>query len=79
MESTGVYWVALFLLLQEYGFEVFLVNAKHVKNVTGIIIFCLPAFATRAAFITSSPRPPSPKGEGGASEIQLITEYFFLF
>ena len=35
MESTGVYWVPLFLLLQEYGFEVFLVNAKHVKNVTG--------------------------------------------
>ena len=35
MESTGVYWIALFLLLQENGFEVFLVNAKHVKNVTG--------------------------------------------
>lgn len=35
MESTGVYWVTLFLLLQEYGFEVSLVNAKHVKNVTG--------------------------------------------
>lgn len=35
MESTGVYWVSLFLLLQNYGFEVFLVNAKHVKNVTG--------------------------------------------
>ena len=35
MESTGVYWVALFLLLQEYGFEVCLVNAKHAKNVTG--------------------------------------------
>lgn len=35
MESTGVYWVALFLLLQEQGFEVYLVNAKHVKNVTG--------------------------------------------
>jgi transposase len=35
MESTGVYWVALFLILEEYGFEVFLVNAKHVKNVTG--------------------------------------------
>jgi len=32
MESTGVYWVTLFLLLQEYGFEVYLVN---VKNVTG--------------------------------------------
>jgi transposase len=35
MESTGVYWISLFLLLQEQGFEVFLVNAKHVKNVTG--------------------------------------------
>lgn len=35
MESTGIYWVPLFLLLQEYGFEVYLVNAKHVKNVTG--------------------------------------------
>jgi transposase len=35
MESTGVYWVSLFLVLQDYGFEVYLVNAKHVKNVTG--------------------------------------------
>lgn len=35
MESTGVYWVSLFLMLQEQGFEVCLVNAKHVKNVTG--------------------------------------------
>lgn len=31
MESTGVYWVALFLLLQENGIEVCLVNSKHVK------------------------------------------------
>lgn len=35
MESTGVYWVQLFLLLQQEGFQVYLVNAKHVKNVTG--------------------------------------------
>ena len=35
MESTGVYWVSLFLLLQEQGLGVCLVNAKHVKNVTG--------------------------------------------
>ena len=35
MEATGVYWIPLFLLLQEDGFEVYLVNAKHVKNVTG--------------------------------------------
>ena len=35
MESTGVYWIPLFLILEEYGFEVYLVNAKHVKNVSG--------------------------------------------
>lgn len=35
MESTGVYWIPLFLILEEYGFEVYLVNARHVKNVSG--------------------------------------------
>lgn len=35
MESTGVYWKQLYLVLIEHGFEVALVNAKHVKNVTG--------------------------------------------
>ena len=35
MESTGVYWVSLYEILRDRGIEVFLVNAKHVKNVTG--------------------------------------------
>jgi len=35
MESTGVYWIQPFLVLEEYGFEVFLVNAQHIKNVSG--------------------------------------------
>ena len=35
MESTGVYWKQLFSVLIEDGFDVFLVNAKHAKNVTG--------------------------------------------
>lgn len=35
MESTGVYWIALYDILEMRGFEVFLVNARHVKNVTG--------------------------------------------
>lgn len=35
MESTGIYWKQLFLVLQEHGLEVFLVNSRHVKNVTG--------------------------------------------
>lgn len=35
MESTGVYWIPLFELLESRGFTVFLVNARHVKNVTG--------------------------------------------
>ncbi len=35
MESTGVYWIPLFELLEERGFAVLLVNARHVKNVSG--------------------------------------------
>lgn len=35
MESTGVYWIPLFQILEEREFEVCLVNARHVKNVPG--------------------------------------------
>lgn len=35
MESTGVYWVPLYEILEERGFEVYLVNARHLKNVSG--------------------------------------------
>jgi transposase len=35
MESTGIYWIPLFELLESKGFTVYLVNARHVKNVSG--------------------------------------------
>jgi transposase len=35
MESTGVYWIPLYELLESRGFEVMLVDARHVKNVSG--------------------------------------------
>ena len=35
MESAGVYWIPLFELLESRGFTVLLVNARHVKNVSG--------------------------------------------
>lgn len=35
IESTGVYWVNLYLQLEEAGIEPYLVNARHTKNVTG--------------------------------------------
>jgi transposase len=35
MESTGVYWIPLYQLLESRRFEVCLVNARHVKNVPG--------------------------------------------
>jgi transposase len=35
MESTGVYWIALFQILESRGFEVKLVNAHAVKAVPG--------------------------------------------
>jgi transposase len=35
MEATGVYWVPLYEILEAHGFEVCLVNARHLKNVSG--------------------------------------------
>ena len=35
MESTGVYWVPLYDILEQRGYEVYLVNARHLKNVNG--------------------------------------------
>jgi transposase len=35
MESTGVYWIPLYQVLETRGLEVSLVNARHVKNVPG--------------------------------------------
>jgi hypothetical protein len=35
MESTGVYWIPIYEILEERGLDVVLVNARHVKNVPG--------------------------------------------
>jgi len=35
MESTGPYWIPIYEILESRGFEVYLVNARHIKNVSG--------------------------------------------
>ena len=35
MEATGDYWKPFYYLLEDAGFEVLLVNARHVKNLPG--------------------------------------------
>ena len=35
MQSTGVYWIALCEVLEQAGFEVYLVNARGTKNLPG--------------------------------------------
>lgn len=35
MESTGIYWIPIYELLEERGFQVYLVNARQLKNVSG--------------------------------------------
>src|SRR5256885_6092260 len=32
MQSTGVYWMPVFEILEQYGLEVFLVNARHTRK-----------------------------------------------
>lgn len=35
MEATGVYWIPVYEVLEARGFKVFVVNARHIKNVPG--------------------------------------------
>ena len=35
MQSTGVYWIPVYNILEEEGFEVYLVNARGTKNLPG--------------------------------------------
>ena len=35
LQSTGVYWLPLYDILDTRGFEVYLVNARHTKNLPG--------------------------------------------
>lgn len=35
MQSTGVYWIPLYDVLEEEGFEVYLINARDTKNLPG--------------------------------------------
>jgi len=35
LQSTGVYWIPLYDTLEERGFDVYLVNAQHTKNLPG--------------------------------------------
>jgi transposase len=35
LQSTGVYWIPLYDILEERGFQVYLVNARHTKNLPG--------------------------------------------
>ena len=43
MQSTGVYWIPLYDILEERGFEVYLVNARHTKNLPGAKAMCKSA------------------------------------
>jgi transposase len=35
MESTGVYWVLAYEILEQHGFDIIQVNALYAKNVPG--------------------------------------------
>src|ERR1700733_5007280 len=35
MQATGVYWIALFQILESYGLQVNVVNARHTKTLPG--------------------------------------------
>ena len=76
MESTGVYWIPLFELLESRGFTVLLVNARHVKNVSGRKSDVLTAGGPMAAatdVVRPASRRISPGGAGGGAARAVTT------
>jgi hypothetical protein len=62
MESTGVYWVAIYDLLEQAGITCYLVNAQHVKTVPGRKSDWLTPGLVSARCrnpLVAHPRPPS--------------------
>jgi hypothetical protein len=43
MQSTGVYWIPVYDILEEAGLEVYLVNAREAKNLPGARAMCRKA------------------------------------
>ena len=35
LEATGVYWIPLVEMLEDTGFEVYLVDARKTRNISG--------------------------------------------
>src|SRR5271166_2264303 len=35
MQATGVYWIGLYQILEDYGFQVYVVNARHTETLHG--------------------------------------------
>jgi hypothetical protein len=54
MESTGVYWIPLYEILEDRGVEVLLVNARHVKSVPGRKSAFAPTNALISALMTGT-------------------------
>ena len=67
MESTGVYWIPLFGVLEERDFQVMLVDPRRIKNVPGRKPTCWTASGCSSCTPTACCRGPSdPTGRSDA-------------
>src|SRR5216110_1971377 len=58
MESTGVYWIPIYEILEQRGFEVWVVNARDAKHVPGrrvLSLRCAPICASVSDCWTTQP------------------------
>ena len=68
MESTGVYWIPLFGVLEERGFQVMLVDPRRIKNVPGRktdVRDCQCGYSSCTPTVCF-PEPSVPTGTSGA-------------
>lgn len=74
MESTRIYWKAVYEALEEKGVESYVVNARHVKNVSGrntdVADSERPAELGRCGFLRPSFVPPV-----DFRQLRMLTRY----
>src|SRR5216110_845372 len=82
MQSTGVYWVAVYDILEQAGLEVYLVNARDTKNLPGRKsdvqesqwLMKLSYWARRPAKLYENHPEPS---ENAVSNVEVESEFQF--
>ena len=75
IQSTGVYWIPLYDILEQRGFEVYLVNARHTDGQTALRTLRTISLLFRSGEATLSVKTAMPGARSDRSPIEALPGY----